>query len=122
MASASLQLLFTSKVNQCLSDLTLGPLHDHIEDTPLSSTFRRDVPTTAFSSGAGLQPPTTQPIMTTTTDTQQNRPLGDANRTVGFREPVSNIMGATPLSYSPFDPTAQLASAIDKLAITTETS
>ena len=72
MASASLQLLFTSKVNQCLSDLTLGPLHDHIEDTPLSSTFSRDGPTTAFTSGTGgLQPPTTQPIMATATDTQQ---------------------------------------------------
>ena len=83
MASTSLQLLSTSKVNQYLSDLNLSPLHDRIEDTPLSSTFRRDVPTTAFSSGAGgLQPPTTQPIMTTTTDAQQNRPLGDAKQLV----------------------------------------
>ena len=65
------------------------------------------------------------PVLTTTSrpaQAQLPRQDVDVNRTVGFREPISNIANVSPLTYASFDPTAQLASAIDKLAITTETS
>ena len=117
MATTSLQMLSTSKVNEYLSDLNLSPLHDRIEDTPLSSTLRRDDLATGLDRNVE-----TKPILTAApglVQAQQNR-HGDANRNVGFREPVSNIIARTPQSINQLDPTAQLASAIQMLASTNE--
>ena len=124
MPPASMDMSSVKKVNQYLARENFASRSVQIDETPLSSTLRQDAATFIPRRNEQLQrPPTSMPAATTTARSAQMQvPRQDGDRTVGFREPISNIANVSPLSYASMDPTAQLANAIDKLAITTETS
>ena len=120
----SINMSSVKKVNQYLARENFASRSVQIDETPLSSTLRQDAATFIPRRNDQMQrPPTSIPTAATTARSAQMQvPRQDVDRTVGFREPISNIANVSPLSYASMDPTAQLANAIDKLAITTETS